>query len=56
MGAFEYVAVDAAGRLVVSGRASQQEIAKRVGASRETVSRILTALRDGGYIALLSGH
>lgn len=45
-------AVDDAGRLVVSGQASQQEIAKRVGTSRETVSRILTDLRDGGYIAI----
>ncbi len=45
-------AVDHAGRMVVSSQASQQEIAKRVGASRETVSRILTDLRDGGYIAM----
>ena len=29
---------------------TQQELAKRIGASREVVSRILTDLREGGYI------
>jgi CRP/FNR family cyclic AMP-dependent transcriptional regulator len=38
------------GRLMVGERLTQQEIAKRVGASRETVSRIFTDLREGGYI------
>ncbi|MEK6209758.1 MAG: cyclic nucleotide-binding domain-containing protein [Pseudomonadota bacterium] len=38
------------GKLMVGERLTQQEIAKRVGASRETVSRILTDLREGGYI------
>jgi CRP/FNR family cyclic AMP-dependent transcriptional regulator len=45
-------AVDLDGRLAVPARVSQQEIARRVGASRETVSRILSDLRDGGYIAI----
>ena len=45
-------AVDDGGRRIISNVASQQEIAKRVNASRETVSRILTDLRDGGYIAM----
>jgi CRP/FNR family transcriptional regulator, cyclic AMP receptor protein len=40
------------GCLVVAERITQQEIAKRVGASRETVSRILTDLREGNYITV----
>jgi CRP/FNR family cyclic AMP-dependent transcriptional regulator len=40
------------GTLVVGERLTQQEIAKRVGASRETVSRIVTDLREGGYIGV----
>lgn len=43
-------ATEAHGRLVVGERLSQQEIARRVGASRETVSRIITDLREGGHI------
>ena len=39
-------------RLVVGERITQQEIAKRVAASREMVSRILTDLREGNYIAI----
>ena len=45
-------ATEEAGCLVVGERITQQEIAKRVGASRETVSRILTDLREGNYIAV----
>jgi CRP/FNR family transcriptional regulator, cyclic AMP receptor protein len=40
------------GCLVVADRMTQQEIAKRIGASRETVSRILTDLREGNYISV----
>lgn len=40
------------GRLVVGERLTQQEIARRVGASREMVSRIVTDLREGGYIGV----
>jgi CRP/FNR family cyclic AMP-dependent transcriptional regulator len=43
-------ATEESGCLVVSERITQQEIARRVGASRETVSRILTDLREGNYI------
>ena len=43
-------AVEDNGTLAVGERMSQQEIAKRVGASREMVSRIVTDLREGGYI------
>jgi CRP/FNR family cyclic AMP-dependent transcriptional regulator len=42
--------VEEDGKVFVGERMSQQEIAKRIGASRETVSRILTDLREGGYI------
>jgi CRP/FNR family transcriptional regulator, cyclic AMP receptor protein len=40
------------GRLIVSERISQVEIAKKVGSSREMVSRILGDLKVGGYIAM----
>jgi CRP/FNR family cyclic AMP-dependent transcriptional regulator len=45
-------AVEDNGVLVVGERMTQQEIAKRVGASREMVSRIVTDLREGGYIGI----
>lgn len=45
-------AVEESGRLVVEGPMSQQEIAKRVGSSREMVSRILGDLREGKYISM----
>ncbi|HZF21833.1 MAG TPA: cyclic nucleotide-binding domain-containing protein [Burkholderiales bacterium] len=45
-------ASEESGCLVVGERITQQEIAKRVGASRETVSRILTDLREGNYITI----
>jgi CRP/FNR family cyclic AMP-dependent transcriptional regulator len=45
-------AVEEEGRLVVGERLSQQEIARRVSASREMVSRIVTDLREGGYIGI----
>jgi CRP/FNR family cyclic AMP-dependent transcriptional regulator len=38
------------GKLVVEERLTQQEVAARIGASREMVSRILKDLRLGGYI------
>jgi len=38
------------GRLVIAERLTQQDIANRVGASREMVSRILKDLERGGYI------
>jgi CRP/FNR family transcriptional regulator, cyclic AMP receptor protein len=45
-------AVEEGGRLVVGERLTQQEIARRVSASREMVSRIVTDLREGGYIGM----
>ena len=38
------------GRLAISQRLTQQEIASRIGASREMVSRILKDLSEGGYL------
>ncbi len=45
-------AVEAAGRRVVPERLTQNEIAARIGGSREMVSRILKDLATGGYVAL----
>ena len=36
----------------ITDRLTQQEIADRVGSSREMVSRILKDLRTGGYISI----
>jgi len=44
------LAVERGGLLVIEGKPTQQEIASRVGASREMVSRILGDLASGGYI------
>ena len=38
-------------RLVVHERLTQQDIADRVGSSREMVSRIFKQLTIGGYVA-----
>lgn len=40
------------GRLVIDQRLTQQDLASRIGASREMVSRILQDLVKGGYIEL----
>jgi CRP/FNR family cyclic AMP-dependent transcriptional regulator len=45
------LATEVDGRLVVDVRLTQQDIADRVSASREMVSRILKDLTVGGYIA-----
>ena len=44
------------GQLVVTEKMTQQEIAERIGSSREMVSRILTDLKAGGYISMESGR
>jgi CRP/FNR family cyclic AMP-dependent transcriptional regulator len=46
------LAVERDGALVIDGRLTQQEMANRVGASREMISRILGDLANGGYIAV----
>jgi len=45
-------AVEWNGRTVLQERMTHQEIGKRVGASREMVTRILGDLREGGYIVV----
>ena len=44
------LAEDDSGQLVISQRLTQQDIASRIGASREMVSRILKDLSTGGYL------
>jgi len=44
------LAVERDGALVIEDRPTQQEMANRVGASREMISRILRELAAGGYI------
>jgi CRP/FNR family cyclic AMP-dependent transcriptional regulator len=46
------LAVERDGMQVIEGRLTQQEMANRVGASREMISRILTDLASGGYITV----
>jgi CRP/FNR family cyclic AMP-dependent transcriptional regulator len=48
----EDLAVERDGVRVIEPRPTQQEIASRIGASREMVSRILTDLARGGYIEM----
>ena len=40
------------GKLVIPDKLTQQEIAERVGASRDMVSRIFRDLSQGGYISV----
>ena len=44
------LAEDHGGQLAISQRLTQQDIASRIGASREMVSRILKDLSTGGYL------
>lgn len=46
------LAVKEGGRLVINERLTQQDIASRVGASREMISRIFKDLSIGGYITV----
>ena len=46
------LAVEEDGRLVINEKLTQQEIASRVGASREMISRIFKDLAVGGYISI----
>jgi len=46
------LAVQQDGVLVIPGKPSQQEMANRIGASREMVNRILKDLTTGGYLAI----
>ena len=49
-GMLEELAVEQDGVRVVEGRMTQSDIASRIGASREMVSRILSDLKTGGYV------
>ena len=51
---FNSLAVDRDGVRVVPEKLTQQDIASRVGASRDMVSRILKELVEGGYIGIQS--
>lgn len=44
------LSVDDNGRRIIKTRLTQQDIASRVGCSREMISRILKDLRAGGYV------
>ena len=46
------LAAERDGALVIENRPTQQEMANRVGASREMVSKILGDLASGGYISV----
>ncbi|MEA2080725.1 MAG: Crp/Fnr family transcriptional regulator [Pseudomonadota bacterium] len=46
------MASDRDGKLIVEKRLTQQDIANRVGASREMVARIMKDLTTGGYISI----
>jgi CRP/FNR family transcriptional regulator, cyclic AMP receptor protein len=47
---------DEDGRRVIAEKLTHQEIANRVGASREMVSRIMKDLTDGGYVRTEAGR
>lgn len=49
-------ASDESGKRVVTEKMSQQEIAQRIGSSREMVSRILSDLKEGGYLSIEGGR
>jgi CRP/FNR family cyclic AMP-dependent transcriptional regulator len=46
------LAQDVGGKLVVPERLTQQDIAERVGASRDMISRLMKDLVAGGYLAV----
>ncbi len=46
------LAVERDGRLVVPEKLTQQDIAERVGASRDMISRLMKDLVGGGYLAV----
>ena len=50
------LATEHEGRLVVPEKLTQQDIAERVGASREMISRIFKDLVTGGYISIDRKH
>lgn len=51
-----YKHADAVGEKLVTEKLTQQDIASRVGATREMVHRILKELKTGGYISIEGKH
>jgi CRP/FNR family cyclic AMP-dependent transcriptional regulator len=56
VGLLRKLAVTEGGQRAVPQRLTQQEIADRVGASREMVSRIFKELTTGGYVSVQAGR
>ena len=56
VGLLHKLAVAEGGERIVPQRLTQQEIADRVGASREMVSRIFKELTVGGYLSMKAGR
>jgi CRP/FNR family cyclic AMP-dependent transcriptional regulator len=52
----EETSVEVDGKRVVKERLTQQDIAERVGSSREMVGRIIRDLTAGGYVSTVAGH
>ncbi|MBI3042988.1 MAG: Crp/Fnr family transcriptional regulator [Betaproteobacteria bacterium] len=50
------LAKDEGGKLVIREKLTQQDIASRVGASREMISKIFKDLSTGGYISVEQKH
>jgi len=50
------LAQEVEGRMVIEDRMTQKDIAARVGASREMVSRIFSDLTEGGYVRKEAGR
>jgi CRP/FNR family cyclic AMP-dependent transcriptional regulator len=50
------LAEDKNGKLVIGEPLTHKDIASRVGASREMISRIFSDLSDGGYVRKEEGH
>jgi CRP/FNR family cyclic AMP-dependent transcriptional regulator len=50
------LAEDREGRLVITEHLTHKDIASRVGASREMISRIFSDLADGGYVRKENGQ
>ena len=48
----DHLARDVDGRMVVSEKLTQQEIAERIGSSRDMISRLMKDLVAGGYLAV----
>lgn len=56
VGALYSLAREKDGSMVIEHRMTQQELANRIGSSREMVSRIMNDLVQGGYVSMESGR